>query len=71
MGHAWFPCFCSRQNVEQFYQARLIGIAHLGPAIQLYPFGVLDPQIVVNLFSELGLLLKVDGSKFARTEKTS
>jgi hypothetical protein len=53
---ARFPQFgwLSRQSVEQFYQARLIGFTHRGLAIQLDPFGMLDPQIVVNLFSELG-----------------
>src|ERR1700757_2211786 len=55
MGYAWFPRVPSRQSVEQFYQAHLIGITHRGLAIQLDPFGMLDSQIVVNPFSELGI----------------
>ncbi len=39
----------SRQCVELFQQA------HGGFAIWLEPFGVLDPQVVVNLLPELGV----------------
>src|SRR5207249_1809214 len=38
----------SRQSVEQFHEA------HGGFAISLDPFGMLDPQVVVNLLPELG-----------------
>jgi hypothetical protein len=43
----------SRQCVEQFREARLVRITHGGFAIWLYPFGMLDPQFVVNLLPEL------------------
>ena len=39
----------SRQSVELFQEA------HGGFAISLDPFGMLDPQIVVNLLLELGV----------------
>ena len=45
----------SRQRVEQFHEARLVRITHGGFAICLDPFGMLDPQVVVNLLQELGI----------------
>ena len=45
----------SRPRVEQFREARLIRIAHGGFTIWLDPFGMLDPQVVVNLLQELGV----------------
>jgi len=39
----------SRQCVQQFHEA------HGGFAIWLDPFGMLDPQVVVNLFPEFGV----------------
>ena len=45
----------SRQRIEQFHEARLIRITRGGFAILLDPFGMLDPQIVVNLVQELGV----------------
>ena len=45
----------SRQSVEQFREARLVRITHEGFAIWLDPFGVLDPQVVVNLLPKLGV----------------
>jgi len=39
----------SRQSVEQFHEA------HGGFAISLDPIGMLDPQVVVNLLTELGV----------------
>jgi hypothetical protein len=47
--------FRSRERVEQFHEARLIRITHWGFAIWLDPFGMLDPQVVVNLVQELGV----------------
>jgi len=47
--------FPSRQSIEQFHEARLVGITHGGFAIWLDPFGMLDPQVVVNLSLELGV----------------
>jgi hypothetical protein len=45
----------SRQSVEHFREARLVCIARGGCAIWLNPFGMLDPQVVVNLSLELGI----------------
>ena len=39
----------SRQRVEHFCEARLVRIAPGAFAIGLDPFGMLDPQIIVNL----------------------
>lgn len=41
--------FSSRQTIEQFHEARLVRITHGGFAIRLDPFGMLDPEVVVNL----------------------
>ena len=43
-----------RQCVEQFHEARLVRITLWGLAIWLDPFGMLDPQVVVNLLPKLG-----------------
>ena len=45
----------SRQRIEQFHEARLVRITHGGATIWLDPFGMLNPQIVVNLLPELGV----------------
>jgi hypothetical protein len=45
----------SRRNAEQFHEARFVRIAHGGLAIWLDPFGMLDPEVVVNLLPELGV----------------
>ena len=45
----------SRQSVEHFRETRLVRIAHVGFASWLDPFGMLDPQIVVNLLLEFGV----------------
>jgi len=37
-------------RVEDFRETRFVKIAHGGFTIWLDPFGMLDPQIVVNLF---------------------
>ena len=47
--------FFSRQSSEQFHEARLVRIAHGRFAIWLHPFGMLDPEVVVNLLPELGV----------------
>jgi hypothetical protein len=44
----------SRQSVERFPEARLVRIALGAFAIWLDPFGMLDPQVVVNLWPQLG-----------------
>ena len=43
----------SRQSVEHFRETRLVPIAQGGFAIWLDPFGMLNPQIVVNLLPKL------------------
>ena len=45
----------SGRSSEQFREERLVRIAPGAFAIGLDPFGMLDPQIVVNLFLELGV----------------
>ncbi len=45
----------SRRSVEQFHEARLVRIAHGRLAIWLDPFGMLDPEVVVNLLPKLGV----------------
>ena len=45
----------SRQSVEHFREARVVRITPGGFAIWLDPFGMLDPQIVVNLLLEFGV----------------
>jgi len=42
------------RSQELFHEARLIGITHGGFAICLDPFGMLDPEVVVNLLPEFG-----------------
>ena len=44
-----------RVSPEQFHEARLVKITHWGLATWLNPLGMLDPQVVVNLFAELGI----------------
>jgi len=43
----------SRQSVDHFREARVVRITLGGFAIWLDPFGMLDPQIVVNLLPKL------------------
>ncbi len=45
----------SRPSVEQFREARLVRITLGAFAIWLDPFGMLDPQVVVNLLLKLGV----------------
>jgi len=45
----------SRQSVELFCEARLVRVAGGTFAIWLDPFGMLDPQVVVNLLPEFGV----------------
>ena len=56
----------SCQSVEHFRETRLVRIAHGGFAIGLNPFGMLDPQIVVNLLLEFGVRvdLVIHGQRF-------
>ena len=41
------------QDIECFHEARLVRITHGRLAIWLDPFGMLDPQVVVNLFMQV------------------
>jgi hypothetical protein len=43
----------SPQIIEQFHQARLVGITRRRFAIWLDPLGVLNPKVVVNLLPKL------------------
>ena len=54
----------SRRSAEQFREARLVRIARGAFAIGLDPFGMLDPQIVVNLLLEfrVGVDLVIHGN---------
>jgi hypothetical protein len=45
----------SRQSVEDFRKTCFVPIAHGRFAIWLDPFGMLDPQIVVNLLLEFDI----------------
>ena len=42
----------SRQSIEYFQEA------HGGFAIWLDPFGIFDPQVVVNLLPEFGVVME-------------
>ena len=42
----------SPKTVDLFHQARLVRITHGTFAIWLDPFGMLDPQIVMDLFAQ-------------------
>ena len=55
--------FSSRQTIEQFHETRLVRIAHGRFATWLDPFGVLNPEVVVNLLPELhvGMDLMMQG----------
>ena len=58
--------FRSRERVEQRHEARLVRITDGGFAIWLDPFGMLDPQVVVYLLPELGVVMDLGrhGNKF-------
>ena len=45
----------SRRSFEQFHETRLVRITQRTLAIWLHPFGVLDPEVVVNLLPKLGV----------------
>ena len=45
----------SPKTVELFNQERLVRITHGALAIWLDPFGMLDPEVVVNLSPKLGV----------------
>jgi len=47
--------FRSHRSADQFREARLVRIARGTFAVSLDPFGMLNPQIVVNLLLELGV----------------
>jgi len=43
------------KTVELFHQARFVRITHGALAVWLDPFGMLDPEVVVNLSPKLGV----------------
>jgi hypothetical protein len=45
----------SSYRIKQFHETRLVRIALRTVAIWLNPFGMLDPEIVVNLLPKLGV----------------
>ena len=45
----------SRQSTDQFHKAGVVRITSGGLAIWLHPFGMLEPQVVVNLLPKLGI----------------
>src|SRR5947208_16369518 len=45
----------SPKTVKLFYQARFVRITHGALAVWLDPFGMLDPEVVVNLLPKLGV----------------
>jgi len=45
----------SPKTVELFHQERLVRITHGALGIWLDPFGMLDPEVVVNLSPKLGV----------------
>ena len=45
----------SRRRFEQFHETRLVRITQRTLAIWLHPFGMLDPEVVVNLLPKLGV----------------
>ena len=48
-------CVGSRQNIDQFHEAGVVRITNGGLAIWPHPFGMLEPQVVVNLLPKLGI----------------
>src|SRR5436189_4655704 len=47
------------QDIECFHQARLVRITHGRLAIWLDPLGMLDPQVVVKLFPQIYVCIKL------------
>jgi len=45
----------SRQSIDQFHEAGVVRITYGGLATWLHPFGMLEPQVVVNLLPKLGV----------------
>ena len=44
-----------RRSVEEVHQARLVRITRGRFAVWLNPFGMLDPQVIMNLSPKLGV----------------
>jgi hypothetical protein len=45
----------SRQGIDKFHEAGIVRITNGGLATWLHPFGMLEPQVVVNLLPKLGI----------------
>jgi hypothetical protein len=50
----WTVGSLSRKGIKLFYEACFVEVTFGAIAIWLDPFGMLDPQVVVNLLSQLG-----------------
>ena len=61
----------SRECIERFHQAHLVRITDAGFAIWLDPFGVLNPQVVMNLLPEFGVGMNLvrDGRWLGKTNE--
>src|SRR5262249_3478361 len=59
-------CVRSFQSIEQFHQARLVRITNGRLAICLHPFGMLEPQIVVNLSPKLSVSMDLVKHGYSR-----
>jgi len=45
----------SCQSTDQFHEAGIVRITNGGLAIWLHPFGMLEPQVVVNLLPKFAI----------------
>ena len=48
-------------RIEQFHETRLVGVTHWRFAIRLDPFGMLNPQVVMDLLAEFGVRVSLVG----------
>ena len=55
MSHDGLVSSVCRQSFQLFYETRFVIITNKGFAIWLDPFGMLNPQVVVNLLPELAV----------------
>src|SRR5262245_36248577 len=57
------------QSIEQFDETCLVSITDGGLTIWLYPFGMLDPQVVVNLLPQLGVGVDLVSHRYSLGQK--
>jgi hypothetical protein len=48
-------CVGWRHSIDQFHEAGVVKITNGGLATWLHPFGMLEPQVVMNLLPKLGI----------------